>query len=396
MNNQKSNSIFAKNLSTVFIVASPFQLMCAIEAIYEFEIKSYKFVFCLVPGWGRNNQMFEIAKARKIDYDIIDYGSNTDTYFDIQKGQYKIECTGLYDRIFIGDFFQSYYFFIVPIYARKGAVVGYIDDGNDTILFLKGIEKEHKPANLRAQLHWYRNLRYRETGKRNAARNDFCRLGICDSKAFFTIFNNIQSKLFAIHPNTFSHLIPQKGKSHLLHQVIVIGTCMSVYAEEVAGIRVSLLESILWDKLCNLRKMYPKDEIFYVPHPRDDDQYIPSFCKLLNIKYEKIYEPIEMYCINNGIEPIAIVGMRSNAHVALKRIYPTSEVTFWHVASQKGKDYNKIDKVLMRYYNKCGIKNEEFLLDDSEFLNKSNMLDNIKSLFRLIFDKITRYKYAKK
>jgi len=395
--NRYTDKAFAKHTSSAFIVASPFQMLCALEAIHEFEIEDYKFVFVLMEGWKRNDQMFAMAKHFNINYDLIWCGENEREYFDWQKNGFNINAQGKYSRVFIADYHMAYYHIIVPLYAKKGAVIAYLDDGCSTILFLKGIIKDKKPSNWRKRLNWYRNRNnavelYRQQRVIKALQN----LGIYGAESFYTIYDNVSSQKFSIYSHSLSYVASMYRRTNLTKPIIlVVGTAIDSYAN-ASGISTILMESIVWKSLAELRDKFPDDQIVYIPHGRDTDTVLKAFCDILNIKYLSLNESIETYMLSSNYSPIVIYGYGSQALYNFRQLYPSIEIHNWIVSakSQYGADIQS--KTIYNYYEQSGIINEVIWISPKNKLNYETFGSNIKSIYKLIIDKLTGYKYAKK
>lgn len=382
---------FAKHLSSAFIVCSPFQLLCAIEAIHEFEIEDYKFVFCLNQGWKRNEQMFSMAKQLNVDYDLIWNGDNENEYFDWTKDVFRIQAQGKYGRVFIADYHGAYYHIIVPLYAKKGAVIAYLDDGNSSILFLKGIIKERKPSNWRKRLNWYRNKKnvvelYRQRRVVKALQD----LEIYGAESFFTLYSDIRTRKFAIYPNKLAYISSSyKKEDTRLSLILIVGAAVESYANAVK-ISNELMESIVWKSLVELRNMHPDDKIIYIPHGRDTDHYIPRYCEMLNIKYEPIEETIETYILASNMHPAAIYSYGSTALYNFHVLYPNAKIINWIVSVNSKYGIDEQRKAVNRYYEQSGIVNEVIWISPKNKTNYETIGSNIKSICQLIKAKTRR------
>lgn len=379
---------FAKQLPSAFIVASPFQLLCAIEAIHEFEIEKYRIAFILERNSPRNQQMYAMAKKYGIEYDVYWMGEGLQDY-NTHTGDFANDEKNAYARIFIGDYYPIMYNKYAAIYGQKGAVMQYMDDGNSTILFLKGVYKAPKPKNWRKRLSWYRN---RIEEKRKIANDLEKRYGVHESNCFFTIYDNITSKKFHIYPNRLSYvqgLANQQSKIKN-NTILIVGTIPQVIAEEVYHVPLSLIEAIHWQKFEEIRNKYPNDKIVYIPHNRDNNQIIPKFCSMLNIEYRIIDEPIEIYTLKSDIIPIAIYGFRSSALMVFNRMFPYVEITSWEIMHSSRGNEDRNHRVINEYYKGAGIKEEIIWLPKGSKIKQvgTGFCDNVKSILGLIIDKI--------
>lgn len=388
MKDRYVDKAFAKQLASAFIVGSPFQLLCAIEAIHEFGIREYQIAFLLQRESPRNPQMFAMAEKYGVEYDLYymgdfnnDYRTNSGIYLDNTKQKY--------DRIFLGDYDGTMYNMLAPIYGKQGAVTLYMDDGNSTVLFLKGVYKAQKPKNWRKKLNWYRNS---IVGKSKFTKELEKKYGVHESNCFFTVYN-MKSKKFQIYPNelTYVQSLANKEPEKKENAILIVGTSPQVFAEEVHQVALSLMEAIHWQKLEEIRNKYPQERIIYIPHGRDNNPNIPQFCSILNIEYRKIDEPIETYTLKSDINPVAIYGFGSAALMVFHKIFPAVEIISWRIKHAYGKSEDRINKIINDYYKKDGIKEDIIWLPKGSRIEQAGtgFVDNIKSILCLVRDKIT-------
>lgn len=394
--NRYTDKAFAKHTSSAFIVASPFQMLCAIEAIHEFEIDDYKFVFVLMKGWKRNEQMFAMAKQFNIDYDLIWLGEKWNEYFDWSKDEFKIQAQGKYSRVFIADYHVAYYHIIVPLYAKKGAVIAYLDDGCSTILFLKGIIKDRKPSNWRKRLNWYKNKKnlvelYRQRRVIKALRD----LDIYGTESFYTIYGNVPTRKFSIYSHSLSYVASMYRRTNLTKPIIlVVGTAIDSYAN-ASGISTILMESIVWKSLAELRDKFPDDQIVYIPHGRDTDTALKTFCDMLEIKFLSLNESIETYMLSSNYSLIAIYGYGSQSLYNFRQLYPNIEIHNWIVSSKSRYGVDIQSQVIYKYYEQSGIINEVIWISPKNKTNYETIDSNIKSIFKLIRAKMKKLHLVK-
>ena len=378
---------FAKGISSAFIVASPFQLLCAIEAIHEFEIKEYQIIFILEKASPRNQQLFAMAESFGVKYDLY---WHEDIYQEYKQayGKNSLEQQACYDRIFIGDYSPVLYKYLALRYANQDAVLVYLDDGNSTICFLRNQEAANKPKNWRKWLNWEKNriIRKRELAGILAQKS------LKDPKCFFTIYSNVKPTIFAIYPNTFAYVSRKALKKHEKEDniVLIVGTAIQAYAEEVCNIDISLMEAIHWDRLKRVRDMYPNQKIVYIPHGRDNNAFIPQFCSMLDIEYAKISEPIESYMLKSSYEPVAIYSFGSSALYTLHKFYSKAQVVSWKPKHIDGDGRQKWEKTIDAYYAQDGIKEDDIWLPKGVNKSSNSIGENLLSIINLIKDKLHR------
>lgn len=390
--NKFAEEAFAKYTPSVFIVGSPLQLLCAIEAIREFKIETYYFVFTLDYEAPRNQQIFEMAEYYNLkSYDI--HWLRIEPYRDVPN---VIKSIGQkFARIFIGDYYMTYCHYLAEQYAKPNSIIIYVDDGMSSILCFNGLGKIHKPTNWRKRLNWYRN---RIVGRSKLIK-ELERKQIYDSNCFFTLFSDIETKHFALYPNTFRHLLESSkldgGKREDV--VIIIGLAISVQADELLRIPEYEIESIVWNNLSEIKQSYPSTRIVYIPHGRDNNNNVPQFCSMLGIEYMRLNEPIESFMIKSDMNPLALYGFGSSALLTLHRFFSSAKAVNWKFVTTKKGSLDKIDKTIKKYYEKSGIIEKKILLKKGggENTGKSQFIENILSLWELLRDKMTGYKYKK-
>ena len=99
--------VYAKGLPSIFVVWSPFQAMCAVEAIRDFEIIELIFQNILIEYEGNSPDNFNITSIK-----IIDYGSA----IILNNNFVKI---GILD-IFIHKFYyKPYYILILALHQNQ-------------------------------------------------------------------------------------------------------------------------------------------------------------------------------------------------------------------------------------------------------------------------------------
>lgn len=387
-----TNNAFAKHLSTAFIVGTPFQLLCALEAIHSFEIDDYKFVFVLNKGWKRNDQTLSIAEQLNITYDLIWFGNKEDEYFDWTKGDFLIQAQGRYDRIFIADYHGAYYHIIVPFYGHKGSLIAYLDDGNSTILFLKGILFDKKPSEWRKLIRWYRKRKqvvelYRQQAVIKALES----MGIYSSQSFFTTYWNIKNTSHLVYANSLSYTKQlYENTIKKCRVILIIGTVLDAYADDNL-ITERTAEGLVWKSLAEIRDKHKDENLIYIPHGRDSGCITSKFCKILNIDFLPISETIETYILKSEIQPIAIYGYGSTALYNFHLIYPQIEIVNLVVGEKSKYGVDKQNIAINRYYEEVGIRIQTMWINKKNITNYISVGSNIKSLLQIITDRLKNY-----
>lgn len=357
MKNEK-NLAFSKGMPSAFIVGSPLQLLCAIEAEHEFEITIKKYVLILRPNWPRNEQVLSMAKSFNIDYDVA-YTDDLTTEEIKTKSHFfaDIETCLKYDRVFIGEYYDYYMRAAAYKYSHKGTLLMYLDDGNASIAFLKGVSDVPRPRVLRKKIRWYIS----EKNRREKFVKPYIELynaaGIINSNYYFTIFDSVKSKRFITYSNTFANLRKDMEHPRDDKSILIIGPIFE-RGIELYNIDEGEFEAIMWKKMVEVRKEHPHLPILFIPHGRDVNKHIPQFCKMLDVEYKKIPEAAEWFLMKSNIMPIAVYGQCSSALYTIKKIFPEARVVNWFLYKKYDNPNFIVEQRKAKEYVKIGIEED--------------------------------------
>lgn len=344
MTNKKDeyyNKAFAKHTPTAFIIESPFQLLCAWEAIEEFEIQDFRIVLVLEKNNIRNEQTVSMLNKMGIEYDVC---------YTYEVGDFlKKEHPRRYERIMIGDYDDLGLLRVSGAYAAKGSIIVFMDDGISSIMILQGQPYKHSKL--------IRLLKGPSALER--ARSNFFDIwhknGIINNNYFYSIYHAIKSKKFIVYPNNFLHLSNHKTEARK-NVVLIVGTVIDDTANEL-GISVPLFEGLLWDKLVGVRNQYPEEHIIYIPHGRDYNAHIEQLCHCLDIDFVRPGMSIEYFVLKEGLNVLAVYGNTSTALSTLK-IITKAPVIHWQIHDKYGETW-RLTKVYTRYYEQMGIQTDK-------------------------------------
>lgn len=284
--------------STLFIVGSPFQCVCMLEAINHFKIVNFKVIVTYSDNYSlqkinlflsRNGIHYTIKKNANI---IL----NTFPFLFYNQSNFK--------NVFIGDFTSKNDLAIAIILSKIGGSLFYLDDGNQILTYTK--QKGEIPKNskliYKAAINFFNLIRYLKRLKK---------------PIFFSIYDvNIPD---AIHiKNKFNLLKKQINAS--MSGVYIIGTNSSVleFQKNNYDVHISNLFKII-------QKRFPGSIVHYCPHRRDtNNNQIKHLCETLGIEIFKTRISVEVDFIENGINPLYVVGFASNALFTLHKIFPES------------------------------------------------------------------------
>ena len=129
---------FALHIPSVFVLVSPFQVLCAIASIKNLQIEEYKIII-MRGNVHRDFQLVEILNQFGLPYIIQGKLSKTDKIRLFFKPLKRVDND--YKRLFIGDYRQHYALKIGLCNVSCKSDIVYLDDGNITISLLKGTNR---------------------------------------------------------------------------------------------------------------------------------------------------------------------------------------------------------------------------------------------------------------
>lgn len=355
----KTNA-FKKGGTAALLVMSPFQLLCAIEAINEFKIDKYRIVLFLNKEYEyRNEQLIEMTKKIVSDFDVL-YSSEVSLKdFFNRNGIFKVASKSKYDRVFIGDYMSKHLKAASFLYCKRGSKVLMLDDGSSSIVILKGATTYKRIYNILSIYRLWKYNRYQHAENKRMLYM-FKSIGAELTNCYFTIYNEIRTKKFLLYPNRLTVL-----KSHItqvdntLNMVCIIGTIVDQFAIDVLGISVESMENIMIEELKCIITRHSETEIVYVPHPCDNNARVMEFCITNEIKYNKLNTTVEDYLLTYNGNINAIYGFGSTAMGVLKKCLPD---TFMSNISIESKCMGAGYKAIYDYYRQIGISVKRILV----------------------------------
>lgn len=320
------NKAFAKGTPSVFVVCSPFQVLAAIEAIYEFEITKYKiFVQYYATEAKRFDQLVHLLNDFKLDYNIIDF--TTKSKLSLLK--VLLPKNNEYKRAFIGHYRLDYMYYTAFENISNDSEIVYLDDGTNCLELLEGnFDYCFRINRLLIQItSFLRRIPYR------AMLN------------LFTIYTNypIKIKNVNIHPNQFNFLSSciSSKKDKIRGGVFFVGTAHKDYYLD-NHLPEDLYLKSLREILIGLKCKYEKENIYYLPHGRDNSLIVKSLCERLGISYIRPDSIVEIFLISNYSSPSAIFGFTSSALFNLRKLYPSTYIGNYLCKEHHSKLYGRI------------------------------------------------------
>ncbi|MBQ3673048.1 MAG: hypothetical protein IJQ84_07065 [Paludibacteraceae bacterium] len=350
---------FSKGTPTAFIVDSPLQILCAAEAIKEFEIEDYLLIIGIEPNDSRVVQVMEMLRMMQLKYRTIEADNIAEIYLDLfaSKGIFQEKESIRYRRIMVGDYYALGQRALGVHYATEDSVIVYLDDGCATIAMLNGImSNTEEPTDWGMKEVWRRTTYKPYMDKKKRIDHIFKQKGIYDNDFLFSLFHYTQNRKVCIYPNKFSNIHAIFDKPNGDNAVYIVGPSIK---SRTNGLKPEIFEAIIWAKLVDVRKRYPNAEIVYIPHGRDTDEYVPLFCEMLTIKYKRLSCAIEYYFLTKGIRPFAIYGFLSSALWTLKKISPDTIVTNWLIDNHNAPGWRADERITQYYENYGGILTEK-------------------------------------
>lgn len=327
---------FEPHIPSVFVIASPFQALCAVVTIRQLQIDVYKVVAFLPSDEPRSEQLEKYLKSEGIQYTPIRRFNRLIWLF------YKLDAIrsrhNEYKRLFLGDFRAIILHFIGYCYVSDDSEVIYLDDGNITISILNNVFSEPMSDSDRCRLE--------RVSKRR---------GFVFQKNFLTIYGDIQNPKYLIYTLDLSFVFRQEKSICEKSGIYIVGTnieCFCIPLNIPKEIFVSSLEKLI----CKIKNEYQNEPVVYIPHGRDTSEYALKLCNEYGCEFHKSEMMIEMELLNHRYNPLAIFGFTSSALYNLKKIYPdTRVVNVLFECDARNKVYQEY-KMLSDYYLNNGIE----------------------------------------
>ena len=328
---------FELHTPSVFVVCSPFQLLCAVAVIRQLEIENYKFILALGKKNNRRMQMINLVKSFYINYEIECVssikvmGKRMSALIPRKHG---------YERLFIGDYRNDIELSYGSQYICDGSDIVNFDDGAATIALLTNSALQ--------QIKWKRKLFFKLvsiTRKVELFKN------------ILTIYDNLPNPHYNISYLRLNNaLLGNEHKNYVSHGIYIVGTDKSHYA------RILNEDSFKRGLLClvrDIKAIYPNDPIIYIPHGRESNEYSADLSNE-GCEFRRLDNIIEITLLEYGTIPKAVYGFTSSALYNLKKIFPSSEVVniLYDIKdSQKDKLYSSYLSYIeiSNYYERNGI-----------------------------------------
>ena len=309
---------------TAFFIGSPFQCLCALEAINVFNVSNYDFyIYDTIPGSDMLKRLLEkkgilfqpIVRKKHLLYYLL----------------FLFKKHPRYESVFIGNMFDNVSYAISSLYVCNYPSLFYMDDGIQALAYFGG-------QNMINPL--------KKTGVAKVFESIYKLKGI-KRKALFTIYDVSTKHIEVIHNGLslfkFNSTNPLKG-------VYIVGTNSSALVYKGRNYFDYLNSLFLF-----IQEHFHEEEIFYCPHRRDSNNIrIKGLCIERGIHYYNTNVSIEYDFVENGVNPLCVIGFASNALFVLKAIFPNSVINTVHY-DLDNEDADRVAKVLENKLNENGI-----------------------------------------
>lgn len=286
---------------SIFLITSPFQVLCVKEAINHFEIDNYLIVVITSANDNRIKQTKNTLSYFNLVYECQAVKSSS--FREIRRIGELILRGDRYSKVFVGDCCDIW-LVTLALYVMKfrGNLV-YLDDGASSISFFDG--------NIYSSSYRFKRRCLTLLGLLIATRKPI----------FFTIFNVKKNCTYCIVHNGFKSL--KKDVEATVGGVYIIGTNIDVYCKEYhlsIDEYISSFISVI-DKIKNDGNV----DYFYIEHGRCINKEIREICNDKGIKLLRPDVPIEFFFIRSRIEPKVIIGFDTTALFTLKGLFNQCE-----------------------------------------------------------------------
>lgn len=317
---------------TLFLVESPFQCLCMIEAVHHFNITNYD---VLIPYGDEysNNMMFRFLEEKGIPYEAHPIAHIIYDVFPFIFSKKK------YKNIFIGNYYATKSYPLAVALSGYKAAINYLDDGTQALgIFSNSPRPRYNKISIKIVIFFYKGLAYIKRSK---------------EKCFFTMYD-VKSDKFKIEKNSFDIFSNYDCKEK--RGAYIIGTNSSLLKFANASY-IDYIKSII-DRI---KDLYPQEQIYYCPHRRDynNEKYKKLF-QDLGIQFFETEVSVEYDFFTKQINPKYVIGFLSNALFTLKKMY--SEINVETVSYElDGQNEDEERLIIEKGMNEIGIRSIKIL-----------------------------------
>lgn len=287
---------------SIILVTSPFQVLCAREAIQAFNIIEFKIAVITTENDNRKEQISQTLSCLNLSYEC--FIIKTASFHEVKRIGHILTSEGKYKNVFIGDCCDVWLVTLAISVTKMFGRLMYLDDGASTISFMEGYKKN---AIYLVKRRILTIIGFFITVKK---------------PTFFTIFKVDGCRLYDIIYNDFSSL--NKDVSNMEKKgLYVIGTNINAYCKEYSLEFLDYLNS--FRSVIEESKKTQGDVIYYIEHGRCVNNEIRALCESKGIVVVRPNVPIEFYFIKNKMQPLVVWGFDTTALYTLKRMFKSCD-----------------------------------------------------------------------
>lgn len=334
MNRNKQLFDLIRDKKVLFVIGSPFQALCAVEAIREFNIKNFSIICLEYWNDNRRTQVKNILDAYKLEFEQKVLSRCTFVSFFLKSFFHKPK----YDIAFVGDIYAYDFRILALSKISRNSQIIFMDDGNTTIDILNGIS-HLRTRIFPIRLYLENIIRYVKN--------------IPKEVSFYTIFDDIDTRNYKVFSNSLSHLdIFGNNKYNKERIGYFLGTNPAGY-RQLYGISTEDYRCMVQNLLLEMKNIV--GTLIYVPHGRDYNDEMESFCLSNGIQYKKLGVCIEYYLLSISDNIFLVAGFTSTALFTIKKVFPNCDVRNY-ILNKETSLSSEIKRV-SDYYSKKGIEN---------------------------------------
>lgn len=326
-------------IDTLFILKSPFQAMCACEAINAFKLED-RYDVVLMKDNVNKEMTSTLLRSKGIHFIEI---SESLEFKEVLKVFCRFKRS--FRTCFVGNYYSLNMYRLALYSIAKGGTIKYLDDGTATLsLFL---------PNAFPRYYSKKGFLQRQKMRLDYLMLDIKRNVLGVKQSLYTIYN-VESPKWVIEKNKLETL--QNRINCEQSGIYIIGTRSSYHFDR--GDYIQLLKKTVQYALA----ICPGQPVYYCPHRADSYNY-DDFLQKNDIQVFNTKVSVEIDFISNNINPMMVVGYASTALLTLKLMFPLSVVTSIEIKSKAQsiyKGYKELSNCINDYYRSGGIN----IIDD--------------------------------
>lgn len=314
----------------LFLVQTPFQCMCMIEAISHYKIEQYDVLVPKAGGSANEEMVARLLIGQKIPYEPISADSWQQNVY-----QWLYKRHNKYKYVFIGYYYSNIERAMAAVMSCFRGQRIFLDDGTQALEIFSNHSRSLY-SNWKIAL---RSIPFVLLGQ----------LKLLKKPIFYTIYD-VESKRIHIEKNSFSSFRNKDAQTP--NGVFIIGANSS--ALDFSSYSYMQLLELLIYKISHEFKETP---VFYCPHRRDINN--PIVIKALEDKNIQIFNTrisVEYDFLTQKIYPKYIIGFTSNALFTLHNLFENAHV-FTVYYDLKSDSANSETLIIRNKLNEYGINN---------------------------------------